>query len=104
ARGWSVGGVFINYRGRGQRHHRGVDRPGTGGPVGSDRVFLDCRSIPAGTDFAEELLGRLRACSVLLVVIGPRSLSLTDAARRRRIDDSQDWIRRGICEAFTHGL
>src|SRR5262249_38231971 len=70
---------------------------------GSDRVFLDSRSIPAGTDFVEELLGRLRACSLLVVVIGPRWLTLTDAAGRRRIDDPQDWIRRRIAEALAAG-
>jgi len=41
-------------------------------------VFLDSRSIPAGVDFVEVLLGRLRACSVLLVVIGPHWLTLPD--------------------------
>jgi transaldolase len=49
--------------------------------LGGDRVFLDSRSIPAGADFVEELLGRLRACSVLVVVIGPRWLTLTDAVK-----------------------
>jgi hypothetical protein len=72
--------------------------------LGSDRVFLDCRSIPAGADFAEELLGRLRACSVLVVVIGPRWLTLTNAAGKRRIDDPRDWIRREIAEALSGGL
>jgi hypothetical protein len=76
----------------------------TASPSPTAQVFLDSRSIPAGADFAEELLGRLRACSVLVVVIGPRWLTLTDAAGRRRIDDPQDWIRREIAEAFTHGL
>jgi hypothetical protein len=69
-----------------------------------DQVFLDYRSVPAGSDFADELLERLQACSVLLVVIGPHWLTLTNAAGQRRIDDPADWIRREIVEAFTHGL
>lgn len=36
----------------------------------------------------------------MLVVIGPRWLTLTDAAGRRRIDDQQDWIRREIVAAL----
>jgi hypothetical protein len=99
-----VGGVFINYRGADSDTAAVlIDRELTA-RFGSDQVFLDSRSIPAGTDFVEELLRRLRTCSVLVVVIGPRWLTLTDAAGRRRIDDPQDWIRREIYEAFTHGL
>src|SRR5215470_6632314 len=99
-----MSGVFINYRGE-DSGTAGVliDRELTA-RLGSDRVFLDSRSIPAGADFVEELLGRLRACSVLVVVIGPRWLSLADAAGRRRIDDPRDWIRREIVEAMSHGL
>jgi hypothetical protein len=99
-----VGGVFINYRGEDTDTAAALIDQELAARFGSDRVFLDCRSIPAGTDFAEELLGRLRACSVLLVVIGPRWLTLRDATGQRRIDDSRDWIRREIVEALTGGL
>lgn len=71
---------------------------------GSINVFFDSRSIPVGSDFAEELLARLRACSVLLVVIGPRWLAIADEAGRRCLDDPKDWIRREIVEALTHGI
>jgi hypothetical protein len=99
-----MGGVFINYRGEdSDTTAMLVDRE-LAARFGSDRVFLDCRSILAGTDFVEDLLGRLRACSVLLVVIGPRWLTLTDSDGRRRIDDPADWVRREIVEALTRGL
>src|SRR5499425_3950551 len=98
-----MSGVFINYRGADSDTAAVlIDRELTA-RLGSDRVFLDSRSIPAGADFVEELLGRLRACSVLLVVIGPRWLTLTDAAGQRRIDDPRDWIRWEIAEALTGG-
>ncbi len=99
-----MSGVFINYRGEDSDTAAALIDRELAARWGSDRVFLDCRSIPAGVDFAEELLGRLRACSILVVVIGPRWLALTDAAGRRRIDDPQDWIRREIAEALTFGL
>jgi TIR domain len=99
-----VSGVFINYRGKDSETAAAlIDRELTA-RFGSDRVFLDCRSIPAGVDFAEELLGRLRACSVLLVVIGPRWLTLTDPAGQRLIDNPRDWVRREIVEAFARGM
>lgn len=99
-----MSGIFINYR---------SDDSGTAAMLidrelaarfGSDRVFLDSRSIPAGADFVEELLERVRASSVLLVVIGRRWLTLTDAAGKRRIDDPADWVRCEIAEALSLGM
>ncbi len=73
--------------------------------LGKDRVFLDCESIPAGADFVEELLARVRSARVLLAVIGPRWLTATDAdGRQRRIDNPDDWIHREIAEAFIAGI
>lgn len=99
-----MGGVFINYRGEDSDTAAAlIDRELTA-QFGSDQVFLDSRSIQVGVDFAEELLGRLRASSVLLVVIGQRWLTLTNVAGARRIDDPQDWIRREVIEALANGL
>jgi TIR domain len=99
-----MGGIFINYRvDDSQTAAALIDRE-LAARFGSDQVFLDSRSIPAGSDFVEELLGRVRACSVLLVVIGPRWLALANEAGQRRIDDPADWVRREIAEALTHGL
>jgi len=99
-----VSGVFINYRSDDSEAAAALIDRELSASLGSDQVFLDSRSIPAGVDFVEELLGRLRRCSVLLVVIGPRWLTLTDTAGQRRIDDPQDWIRREIAEALSRGL
>lgn len=102
--GVSVGGIFISYRG---------DDSGTAAVLidreltarfGDDLVFLACRSIPVGVDFVDELLGRLRACRVLLVVMGPCWLNLVNEVGERRIDNPSDWVRREIAEALTHGL
>lgn len=97
-------GIFINYRGDDCDIAAAlIDRELTA-CFGSGLVFLDSRSIPVGTDFAGELLTRLRACSVLLVIIGPRWLTLVDEAGRRRIDDPADWTRREIAAALRHRL
>jgi tetratricopeptide (TPR) repeat protein len=98
-----VGGVFINYRGDDSDTAAVLIDRELAARFGSDRVFLDSRSIPAGADIAE-LLARLRSCSVLLVVIGPRWLTVADGVGRRRIDDPADWVRREIAEALSHGL
>lgn len=102
--GAPLGGVFINYRGADSELAAALIDKELAARFGDGSVFLDCRSIPAGTDFQQELLGRLRCSSVLLVVIGPRWLTLTDEAGRRRIDDPKDWIRREIVTAFASDL
>jgi hypothetical protein len=59
--GTPVAWVFINYRGADSQLAAAlVDRELTA-RFGSDRVFLDSRSIPAGVDFQTELLGRLQS-------------------------------------------
>src|SRR5262249_3109379 len=57
-----VSGVFVNYRGEDSDTAAVLIDRELAARLGSDRVFLDSRSIPAGADFAEVLLGRLRAC------------------------------------------
>lgn len=99
-----MSGIFINYRGEDSDTASAlIDRELTA-KFGSERVFLDSRSIPAGTDFTEEVLSRLRKCGVLLVVMGRRWLTIADEAGGRRIDDPRDWVRREITAAFTYGL
>jgi hypothetical protein len=102
--GAAVGGVFINYRGDDSYASAALIDRELSNRFGSANVFFDSRSIPAGSDFAEELLARLRASSVLLVVIGPRWLTITDEAGRRRIDDPKDWIRREIVGALAQEI
>jgi TIR domain/NB-ARC domain len=96
--------VFINYRGEDSHSYGALLYTGLAQHFGDGLVFLDAESIPAGSDFVEELLGRVRSARVLLAVIGHRWLTATDSAGQRRIDDSADWIRRELAEAFTAGV
>jgi tetratricopeptide (TPR) repeat protein len=102
--GAAVGGVFISYRVKDSYVAAALIDRELSSRFGSGNVFLDSKSIPAGSDFTEELLARLRTCSVLLVVIGPRWLAITDEAGYRRIDDPEDWVRREIVEALASGM
>src|SRR5215470_13113086 len=99
-----MGGIFINYRGDDSDTAAVLIDRELAAQFGSDRVFLDNRSIPAGADFVAELLGQLRTCSVLVAVIGPRWLTVANATGQRRIDDPADWVRCEIAEALNRGL
>jgi hypothetical protein len=75
-----------------------VDRFGKG------RVFLDVDAIEPGADFAEEISRAVAACQVLLVVIGPNWLTVTDERSRRRLDDPDDIVRLEIEAALTRDV
>ncbi|HEX2243279.1 MAG TPA: TIR domain-containing protein, partial [Gammaproteobacteria bacterium] len=97
-------GVFINYRGEDSQAFAALIYHELSAQLGKNQVFLDASSIRIGDDFIEVLLGKLRECSVLLVVIGEHWLSITDGSGRRRIDSSDDWVRRELVEAFTRRM
>ena len=53
----------------------------------------------------ERALSRaLDSCAVLIAVIGPRWLTVTDDAGSRRLDDPQDWVRVEIARALARGI
>lgn len=97
--------VFISYRGEDSHGYGALLYRDLTDHFGADLVFLDAECIPAGADFADELLGRVRSARVLLAVIGQRWLTAADpTSGRRRIDDPADWIRRELVEAFAAGV
>ena len=59
---------------------------------GKGKVFKDVDSIPLGVDFREHLSSVVGKCDVLLAVIGNEWLA-PDAAGRRQIDNSKDFVR-----------
>lgn len=95
-----VSRVFINYR-----------REDTGMSVGRladdlrDRlplveVFQDIDSIAPGADFIEALQQALDDCAAVLVVIGPKWISLADHRGQRLLDAPDDWVRQEIVAAL----
>jgi len=98
------GGVFISYRGEDSYSYGALLHAELSRRFGPELVFLDSASIPAGADFVEELLGRVRQAGVVVAVIGTRWLTAEAPGGGRRIDDPADWIRRELVEAFTAGV
>lgn len=96
--------MFINYRGEDSHSYGALLYTELARRLGDDQVFLDTECIAGGADFVEELLARVRSARVLLAVIGPRWLTATDPAGRRRIDDPVDWVHRELAEAFAAGI
>ena len=61
--------------------------------LGADRVFKDVDDIEPGDDFVERLQSAVGSCEVLLALIGPQWLTVTDAKGTRRLDDPGDFVR-----------
>lgn len=70
---------------------------------GSDRVFMDIDSMPAGVDFHEHLQAMLADCGALLVVIG-KSWRSQRKGQDARIMDPDDWVRIEVETALERSI
>jgi hypothetical protein len=71
---------------------------------GEGRVFIDMNAIEPGVDFAEAIFRAVAACQVLLAIIGPGWLTVTDSRDGRRLDDPDDIVRLEIEAALARGV
>ena len=68
---------------------------------GKERVFKDVQGIGLGLDFRKEIEKALNNCGVMLAVIGPTWLTVTDKEGNRRLDNPGDWVRFEIETALS---
>jgi hypothetical protein len=92
--------IFISYRRQDCRHL--ADRLAEALSPHFD-VFMDVRDLQPGDPFPDVLRHNLEDCQLLLVVIGPRWLTLTDAAGRRRLADPDDFVRQEVEAVLKQG-
>jgi hypothetical protein len=69
--------------------------------LGADRVFKDVDNIEPGDDFVERVESAVASCDVLLALIGPQWLTITDSTGARRLDDPEDFVRLEVETALT---
>jgi hypothetical protein len=67
-------------------------------------VFLDVGAIRPGEDFVDAIEQAVGSCDVLLAVIGPQWLGMTDEQGRRRLDDPHDFVRLEIAAALRRDI
>ena len=96
--------VFISYRRKDSQYIADRIYDWLERELGTDHVFKDVDSIPLGRDFRQVLQDAIARCNAFLVVIGPGWLGETDAAGRRRVDDSQDYVRIEIESALDRDI
>lgn len=95
--------IFISYR----RQDSGANALGIGQYLehqfGRKNVFIDV-DMRAGAKFPTVLEQRLAECKVMLVLIGPDWLNVTDEQGHRRLDDPDDWVRLEISHALSRDI
>lgn len=97
-------GLFISYRRDESRHAAGRLAEDLAQVFGVDAIFRDIEGIDPGVDFSSSLERALGSCVVMLVLMGPRWIDISDAQGRRRLDDPQDWIRQEIATALSRNV
>jgi hypothetical protein len=99
-----MAGVFVNYRSIDQPLGAAGIHSALASRFGLENVFRDCVSLDAGVDYRSGIWEALDAAAVLVVVMGPRWLSLRDESGSRLIDRERDWVRREIARALGRDL
>ncbi|HZN24106.1 MAG TPA: PsiF family protein [Burkholderiales bacterium] len=96
--------VFINYR-------RG-DTSGEAralfnelvGIRGKDAVFMDVDTIALGRDFRQIVRERVETCDLMLALVGRDWSTVTNSSGKRRLDDSNDFVRLEIAAALKRDI
>jgi hypothetical protein len=70
----------------------------------SERLFMDVEGgIGAGQDFVRVIEDEVSLCDVMLVLIGPDWLTVTDEEGRRRLENPEDFVRVEVESALKFG-
>ena len=95
-----MAGIFISYRHEdpGGYARRLYDR--LSGRFGEGHVFRDIDTIEYGEDVSRSIEQAINSCDVVVAVIGTRWASIIDEPGSRRLDASDDWVRREIAMAL----
>lgn len=96
-------GVFISYRRQDSQSAAGRLADHLKDHLHGVRVFRDVETIEPGVDFVEAIDRALQSSAIMLAVIGPRWMSIADAAGRRRLDDPHDYNRLEVSAALNRG-
>ena len=88
--------IFISYRRADSASETGRLHDSIVKELGEEVVFMDTSSIELGAQWTQELEDALQSAQVVVVVIGPDWLRISDEWGMRRIDQENDWVRREI--------
>lgn len=97
-------GIFVSYRRQDSQMAAGRLADCIKEEFGDAEIFRDVENIDPGADFTEALERALNSCVVMLVVIGPQWLTISDKNGRRRLDAAGDWTRVEVATALRRNI
>jgi hypothetical protein len=98
------GKIFISYRREDTSGESGRLKDKLEQVFGQENIFYDVETLEAGLNFDQSIAKALSESKVLLAMIGPHWLKVTDAKGVRRLHKADDWVRKEIAEALRRGL
>ncbi len=93
--------IFLSYRRKDTASATGRLHDYLEKEFGADMVFKDIHDIGLGKDFRKAIGDTLRDCKVVLVLIGDRYVSLTDAEGNIRIMNPNDYVNIEVSTALA---
>jgi len=95
--------IFISYRRADSEGYAGRLWDRIAAKFGSKNVFMDVDSIDPGEPFPNILAQALESSDVLVAVVGKNWVGLT-LEGKRRIDETEDFVRLEVAGAMTRGI
>lgn len=96
--------IFVNYREEDTLTDLETLGFRLGTHFGQDSVFIARDCVELGLDWEQRIERAARLCEVMLVLIGPKWLTMADEDGDRRLDDPGDLLRREIETALERGI
>lgn len=96
--------IFISYRRDDSEGEAGRLFDDLTAAFEASNVFMDVAGISPGADFRKAIDDNVVSCGVLLAIIGPRWISITDAAGKRRLEDPDDFVALEIASALKRNV
>ena len=100
-----AGGIFLNYRREDSASATRLLFTHLKPHFGVEKLFVDVDHITAGADFVNVLDAQVSQCDVMLSIIGPHWLTITDnETGLRRLDNPDDFVRIEIEAALERDI
>lgn len=98
------GRIFISYRRQDSAGYAGRLFDRLSNRFGQSNIFMDIDAIELGVDFVQRIQEAVGSCDVLLAVIGPSWLTVTNTNGQPRLSDPNDFVRVEVLTALQRDI